>query len=476
MPKAVNETLDAFLQRQEASTLCAVLLELADAHKEVKERLTRLQLAGRPDKLATGFRKTLAAWRRSTKYHGYREARAYGAMLESWLSQVADELAPNDPAAAVALFESFIEADSTWFEHADDSDGAIGDAMRAACLLWLQTAAVCETPAEVWPERLMALFLADQYGGREDLLRRADLLLTEAALRSLVMMFEARMASELVTKTGAAGLPYEVYRISAALSLLSEALLDPGVKVRAVLSYSPDPNPVQRQSFAQAYLDSDRPADALTWLEGTWGNMEASRQSMMADALERLGRFKDSLPIRQQIFEQSPAVFYLQKWLEHLPQADRAAALAHARHAALSHTDLAMAATLLVALGDAATAEALLVAEPARIDGRNHGELVPLAKAFQAHERWLGEVVVYRALLLGILGRGYAPSYGHGARYLMRLRKLADAVDGAMPLQSHEAFEAEIRLRHGRKSAFWAHVNGKRLAPSDDHEGADVED
>jgi hypothetical protein len=84
------------------------------------------------------------------------------------------------------------------------------------------------------------------------------------------------------------------------------------------------------------------------------------------------------------------------------------------------------------ALGDAATAEALLVAEPALIDGRKYGELVPLAKAFQAQERWLGETVVYRALLHGILERGYAPSYGHGARYLMRLRELANAVGGSI--------------------------------------------
>jgi hypothetical protein len=105
MPKAAPETLDVFLQRQEQSTLCAVLLELAEAHKEVKARLTRLQLADRPDKLAAGFKKTLAAWRRSTAYHGYSEARAYGAMFESWLDQVARELAPKDPPAAVALFE-----------------------------------------------------------------------------------------------------------------------------------------------------------------------------------------------------------------------------------------------------------------------------------------------------------------------------------------------------------------------------------
>jgi hypothetical protein len=96
------------------------------------------------------------------------------------------------------------------------------------------------------------LFLADKHGAREDLLRCADLLLTEPALRSLVIMFESRMASELATKTAVTGLPHEVFRISAALSLLSEALHDPDVKVRAVLSYSPDPNPVQHQSYAQA--------------------------------------------------------------------------------------------------------------------------------------------------------------------------------------------------------------------------------
>jgi len=50
---------------------------------------------------------------------------------------------PKDPAAALALFESFIEADVAFFEHADDSDGCIGDAVRAACRHWLQAATRC---------------------------------------------------------------------------------------------------------------------------------------------------------------------------------------------------------------------------------------------------------------------------------------------------------------------------------------------
>ncbi len=58
------------------------------------------------------------------------------------------------------------------------------------------------------------------------------------------------------------------------------------------------------------------------------------------------------------------------------------------------------------------------------------------------------------------LGLDTGTSGGRG-RYLLRLRELASTVDKAVALHAHEAFEAEVRLQHGRKSAFWAHVNGK---------------
>ena len=37
------------------------------------------------------------------------------------------------------------------------------------------------------------MFAADAYGAREELLRRADVLLDEAGLRGLVSLFETRM-------------------------------------------------------------------------------------------------------------------------------------------------------------------------------------------------------------------------------------------------------------------------------------------
>lgn len=110
MPRQHAETLQIFIERQDTPTLAAVLIELASSHDAVRERLTRLQLADRPDKLAAGFRKTLNGWRRSKRFLVGREAREFGLELEAWLEHVARELGPKSPPAALALFQDFIES------------------------------------------------------------------------------------------------------------------------------------------------------------------------------------------------------------------------------------------------------------------------------------------------------------------------------------------------------------------------------
>ncbi len=462
MAKPPAEDPADFLARQPKEALVALLLELARNHEAVQARLGRMQLADQPDKLAAGFKKTLAAWKRSSKFYSYREAGEFGRDLEGWLEQVERELCPKDPPAALALFQAFIEADASWFERADDSDGVIGDAVRSACQYWLRAAARCETPVSVWPDRLLALYLADQYGARGELLRNAGLLLDEAAQRELVAKLDAQLSAALKACPTPENPPYEVFRISGARSLLSQSLRDPDVTVRAALRYSPDPNPVQRQSFARAYIEADRPADALKWLQDGWGHLEDSRLGLLAEALEKLGRFEESVPIRRGMFEQTLSDFYLDLWLRHLPEAAQPQSRDHARELALFHPNLAAAATVLLKLDDATAAEARLLAEPGRIDGAQYGGLVPLAKVLRNHDCPRGETVIYRALLKGILDRAYARAYGHAARYWSRLQEIASGTTGLLPLSSHGEFEAEIRARHGRKTAFWTHVNGTR--------------
>lgn len=108
--------------------------------------------------------------------------------------QVARELLPKQPSAALSLFETFNEADAIWFDHADDSAAVIGEVMHKACQDRLKAAAGCDAPPAGWPERLYRLHEGDRYVAREDLLRRADLLLDEAKQRKLVAHFESQLA------------------------------------------------------------------------------------------------------------------------------------------------------------------------------------------------------------------------------------------------------------------------------------------
>jgi len=457
-PRPVD--LETFVRQQDASMLASVLLELAGEHPAVQKRLMRWQLAGQPDKLASAFRKTLAGWRRATRFLGYPEARAFGLELEAWLAQIEKELMPSDPAAALALAESFIEADAVFFDRADDSDGSVGDAIRAGCRLWLNAAARCETPASEWPARLARLAANDRYGAREELLRRADLLLDEKALRQLVAHFEAKLDQVLAPEAGETGLPTAVFAISASLSLLGEALRDPAVHMRAVLRYSPKPNANQKESFVRSCLRFERPAEALPWLDGAWQHLEQTRQRLRAEVLRQLGKRAESALIQQHLFEQSLAVSDLQTWLADLPEAARSGAIAQARTLALDHDDPAAAALVLIEIGADDEAESVLVAEPARVRGEDYGSLVPLAKALEGHHRRAGATVVYRALLTAILDRAYAGAYGHGARYWARLQAIADEGGDLHPLEPHAAFEASVRSKHARKSSFWARVNG----------------
>ena len=460
MPRKTSlESLAAFIREQDADTLAVVLLELAEDHAAVRDRLARLQLSNKPRALVAAFRKPLTAWRRSTKYLDYSQAPEFGRELEAWLGQIERELMPGDPPAALALAEAFIETDHVFFERADDSDGAIGDAIRAGCRLWLKAASRCESPATEWPSRISALVAADEYGAREELLRRAHLLLSEEALRAFVASYEAELDDAPAQAGRGKSAMDGNWKATAALSLLSEALRDPDVLARAMLKESPSLNPVQKEHLVRAYVEYDRPEGALPWLEGTWSHLESSRQRLNAQVLTRVGRTSEATAVRRQIFEETLAVSDLHAWLESLPPEEQGRAIEHARVLAGAHDDPVVVALLLLAVGDDAGAEAALLAAPHLIQGNDYGRLRPLAAELETQECWKGSTAVYRALLVSILERAYAPAYQYGARYWAKLQVLAHKNPELLPLEPAAAFEARIRVQHGRKSSFWAHVN-----------------
>lgn len=454
------DKIAALVQGLDPVTLRAVLIELAAHHEPVRDRLERLQLSTQPRKLAVAFRATLNGWHRGTGHFDYRQSGEFAAELDAWLGQVERELLPRDPALALELFEALIGSDAKFFERADDSDGGIGDAIRTACRLWLQSAAKCEAPTAGWTERIRQLVNADEYGAREALLRNANLLLDETALRTLVAQFEADLDRSV--EAGAAGgpLPHSVFSTSGSLQLLADALRDPDVQVRAVLRYSPVPNALQKAGFARAYLECGRTGDALAWLDGQWSHHEETRLRLLAQAYADLQRVGECTDIRQQLFETTRSVEDFRAWCECLPAESRSLAAAEARRRAQDHPDPVTAANLLLEIGDESAAESVLVARYGQLNGRDYSRLVWLAETLEARHRILGATACYRALLLDILSRAYVRAYSHAARYLGKLRRLALEAPNPQPLESHESFEATLKAKHARKISFWNHVRG----------------
>ncbi len=460
MPKPAPEPDDlaTFLRRQPAEALASILLELALTCDPVSERLVRMQLASRPDKLAAAFRKQLAGWKRGRRFLDRRAARELARTLDAWLEQVAHELQPLDPPAALALFEDCIQADTVLFERADDSDGAIGGVVREACRRWLRAAAHCEAPRSSWPERLIRLYDADEYGAREPLLRDCRPLLDDASLRDLADRFQAKLQAATDRPHDGPGLASDVFRLSGALSSLSAALRDPDIHVRGVLCYSPQPNELQREKFVRDYLDAGRPADALKWLDGDWGWHEPTRLGLLSTTLGLLGRSDESAALRQALFEHSLSTHDLQCWLELLPPAGRVPARERAHALALAHRDAVTAARLLLELDDPHGAEEALASAQAVIDGHDYLRLVPLAKVLREQGCARGETAVLRALMTDILDRANSTAYGHAAKYLKRLREIAADGKALDPLTPHADFEQHLQARHPRKASFWSEV------------------
>lgn len=457
-----SDHLAAFVRTLDPQTLSKVLLELAAEHDDVRKRLERLQLSSQPRQLAAVFRSSLNGWRRSGRFIGYRDARSFAAELEGWLCDVERELLPSAPAMALELVESFIQSDAKFFERADDSDGCIGDAVRSACTLWLRAASKCEAPKGGWPERLYQLAVADDYGAREPLLSQASLVLDEPGLRALAARFEADLVGAMQAERENRALPRGVFAASGALQLLSEALRDPDLHVNAVLRHSSVPNALQKAEFVRAYLECDRPGDALKWLDGNWAHLEDSRLRLLADTYARQQRFDECAGIRQRLFDTTGTAEDFRAWRALLGPELQPEAEACARRRADRDGDPVTAARLLLEIGDAQAAESVLVARADQIDGKDYPRLVPLAEEMKERGRPLGATACYRALLSAILARAYMRAYGHGANYLSELRTLARAVSTFESMESHASFEASIRSKHGRKVSFWKHVEDNR--------------
>lgn len=463
-PSADESTLERLRPRLAAATkedLAALVERLASSSAQLAARIAYLT---DPNAAAKALQQQITAIRRGKRFIAYGESRETADEVATIVEDIRTDILLKDPKKAMVLAEKLICLDQVIFDRADDSDGLIGDELRAACVLWLDAAAaVRATYTEAttdWPAAVYALYRSNDYGVREPLLEQGHRLLHEAELRALAARFESDTLEALeASKTGRPE-PHRMFGPSSAMGLVAHALRDPRLYEQSILIHSPHPNALQAHNIAEQYLACGEGAGALRWLGAACDETpQFARLDLLDRAYELLGDREQQIKVRTRIYQRSPGIHAYRALAQILPPHERNAFRARACQEATTSPNVASAAELLFALEEPGLAEQLIVERSQALDGRNYGVLTALVKTAQAQRRLLAAALIRRALIDAILARGYAKAYAHAARYLIELRALSARIEDYRGHPPHASYEAALHQAHHRKASFWVRLN-----------------
>ncbi len=455
------EWLRPRLTRATKEELVALVERLADGSEDIAARIDYLT---NPSAAAKALQRRIAAIRNGKRFVAYGETRQVATEIASIAADIQTDVLPQDPEKAAVLAEKLFCLDQVIFERADDSDGRIGDELREACVLWLDTAGAVRTmkgdAGTDWPAMLYGFYQANDYGIREPLLEEGQRLLREEELRALAAGFEADARGALNAATAGKGERHRVFASSSAMGLVARALRDPKLYEQSILVHSPEPNELQANDIAKQYLGCGDGAGALRWLRVPVGeDTRFERLDLLDRAYGLLGDRDRQIEIRRELYRRAPGIHSYRALEAILPLEERGAFRARACQDAKTGPHVATAAELLFALEQPALAEQLIIERSRELDGRNYVLLTALVKTAKAHGRLLAAALIWRALLDAILDRGYAKAYGHAAHYLLELRALSTVLDDYRGHPTHESYERALLLAHRRKASFWGRLS-----------------
>lgn len=137
----------------------------------------------------------------------------------------------------------------------------------------------------------------------------------------------------------------------------------------------------------------------------------------------------------------------------------RAEARAQAQRIALQHEDPHLGLWFLTVRGDLEGIGELAAQRIDELDGAFYEVLRPAAEAL-AGGRPLPGTLLHRRMVESVLERGRSTAYDYAARDLRRAAACARQVEQGAAFEGHEAWLERVRIRHGRKRAFWSRVDG----------------
>ena len=454
--RMTSDELRAKLEEVDRDQLASLITQLADEDDGIRDRAEALALRADPAAYVETLKRRLERWKRDRHFISYSESTAFARQLDTWLTEVEEELLAVNPEATLKLADAFIRSDRRVLDRADDSNGSIGDAYRRACGLWLVAAAKLGA-SPTWVDRLHDLHADNGYGVRDALLDDAGTLLSELELRRLAKIYEHEFQTAAKPTTGN---PDRSFAAAAAMGQVARAAGDADLYERSVRLHSPQPNALQALEIARQYVDFGPVEKAVQWLANVPGSgRDLDRLDLLAEAYEKLGDRSRLLEVRRQLWENTLSPEAFREYIALLPPSQRDKARRHAVEKASHSDDVVMGTSLLLSLDESTSAEALVWRLRDRLVDAPYTHLIDLAKRFEAADCAVGAVLCLRALIDQILAAGRTKTYRYAKRYLDRLAVLDDRVSDYREVPDHRGYLAHLRDTHGRKRSFWKLVD-----------------
>jgi hypothetical protein len=301
----IDPTIERLRPRLAAASkeeLVALVERLASSSEETAARIDYLT---DPSAAAKGLQRRISALRGGRKFIAYDDTRKVGAEMATIAEDIRADVLPWDPERAAGLAEKLFCLDQVILDRADDSDSRLADELRAACVLWLDTASAVRASnpdlSTDWAAVLFEFYQANDYGVREPLLVDAHRLLHEEELRALAARFEDDTRRSMHAAKAGKVEHCDVFRSSSAMGLVARALRDPKLYERSILVHSPEPNDLQANDIAKEYLACGDGTGALRWLRILSGeSARFERLDMLDQAYELLGDRDRQLEVRRE--------------------------------------------------------------------------------------------------------------------------------------------------------------------------------
>ncbi|KAF0132740.1 MAG: hypothetical protein FD139_3616 [Methylocystaceae bacterium] len=209
--------------------------------------------------------------------------------------------------------------------------------------------------------------------------------------------------------------------------------------------------------IAERLLAAGRAAEALQAIDATEhkrsGWPEFEWEDTRVAALEALGRSDDAQAARWLCFERFLSARHLRDYLKRLPDFDdievETRALDHAENLA----NLSEALTFLACWPASDRAAKLLLSRTEELDGDRYEVLTPVADALSGKHP-LAATLALRTMIEFSLDHGRSSRYKHVARHFQECASLASVISDFGKWETHEAFAAKLRGKHGKKSSF----------------------